>query len=414
MASDLPPRSDPNNTVQVKLERSVSLDSRAGQDGLRAPVGLGVGRVVHRVPPSLGAPVQTSLNKKTPLARGQGSRIETFSRVYLTWLQAGQTNHHVGRNVAEQWTRSRKIPGTVANYSRLMHTRTMTGFSFDSPYLMQTDVLAGRLDEPGLRIFDCTQRLVPDPKTFLRAESCKAEFDAEHIPGAGYLDVAGELSDQGTHLRYMLPDLNELAASFARRGIGEDTRVVVYDTDSMMWSTRVWLLLRSIGFENVAVLDGGFKKWRAEGRETSNQPDTYRPASPMTVTDRSPFVDKHAVLAAMDASDNPLIHSLRPEQFIGEGIQFGRSGHIPGSVNVAASNIIDEETGMLRAPDVVRKMFADAGVDLEKPILCYCGGGIAATLDTFALTMLGAKNITVYDASMQEWAIDDSLPMVTF
>lgn len=290
----------------------------------------------------------------------------------------------------------------------------MTIGSFDSPYLMQTDALAARLDDPGLRVFDCTQRLVPDPVRHVRAENCRAEFEQAHVPGAGYLDIGADLSDAESRWRYMRPESEDLAARFAERGIGDDSRVVLYDTSSMMWATRVWLMLRSIGFDNVAVLDGGFRKWRAEARDTSDGPGDYPPSPSLAVRPaKEAFVGKDAVRVAMAAPDSALVHSLTPEQFVGEGIHYGRPGRIPGSLNVAARDLTDADTGALKAPAEVRAMFADAGVALDRPILCYCGGGIAATLDAFALTLLGAENVTVYDASLQEWATDDSLPMVT-
>ena len=290
----------------------------------------------------------------------------------------------------------------------------MSDTSFDSPYLIQAETLEARLDDPNLRLFDCTQRLVPDPERGVRAENCKAEFDEAHIPGAGYLDLAGELSDTTSRWRYTCPAPDDLAARFAKRGIGPDSQVVLYDTTMMMWATRVWLMLRSLGHNNVAVLDGGLSKWLADGRPTSSEPDRYPPAAAFPVTTSgTPFVDKDTVLAALAAPETTVVNALSAEQHAGGGIQYGRPGRITGTVNVVARDLTDADTGLLKSPDEIRALFAAADVDLDKPVLCYCGGGIAATLDTFALTLLGAKEITVYDASLQEWATDDSLPMET-
>ena len=285
---------------------------------------------------------------------------------------------------------------------------------FDSPYLMQPKDLAAQLDDPSLRIFDCTTRLVPDPKLYLLAEACDAEYAREHIPGAGYLDLQGELSDRSSQWRFMMPPMDDLAASFAKRGIGADTKVVLYDTNNMMWATRIWWMLRAIGFDNAAVLDGGLKNWKQEGRALSDVPCTYLPTSPPPVkAGPALLVGQDAVLSALDAPETSVINALSFEQFAGEGKQYGRPGRIPGSVCAPARDMTDPDTGLLKSTDVLQTIFSDSGIAIDQPILCYCGGGIAATLDAFVLTLLGADDITVYDASLSEWAQDSNLPMET-
>ncbi|MBT6095252.1 MAG: sulfurtransferase [Rhodospirillaceae bacterium] len=288
----------------------------------------------------------------------------------------------------------------------------MTDDHFDSRYLISADALAQQLDDPALRIFDCTQRLVPDPERYVRAESCKPEFDAAHIPGAGYLDILTELSDTSSQWRYMLPALDDLAAAFARRGVGADTRVVLYDTDGMMWATRVWWMLRAIGFDDAAVLDGGLKHWLAEGYAVSDAPCIYGETQPPSVQARPGLlIDKEAVLSAMNASGVAIVNALTTEQHRGGGIQYGRAGRITGSTGVPARELTDPETGQLIPVPDIRRKFDSAGVDLANPVVCYCGGGIAATLDAFVLTLMGAQDVGVYDASLSEWAQNPSLPM---
>ncbi len=285
---------------------------------------------------------------------------------------------------------------------------------FDSRFLISTETLAQQLDAPALRIFDCTQRLVPDPERYVRAESCKPEFDAAHIPGAGYLDILTELSDTTSRWRYMLPALDELAAAFGRRGVGAGTHVVLYDTDGMMWATRVWWMLRAIGFDDAAVLDGGLKHWLAGGGAVSNAPCEYVEVAPAPVHERPGLlVDKEAVQAAMNAPETAIVNALTAEQHKGGGIQYGRPGRISGSTGVPARELTDPDTGLLLPVPDLRRKFETAGVDLANPVLCYCGGGIAATLDAFVLTLMGADSVSVYDASLSEWAQDPSLPMET-
>jgi len=285
---------------------------------------------------------------------------------------------------------------------------------FESPYLVSTQELAARLQEPDLRIFDCTQRLVPDPDLYVKAEPCQAEFDLGHIPGAGYLDLKGELSDPQSRWRYAMPPAADVAAAFGRRGVGDGAKVVLYDQGGMMWATRIWWMLRAIGFDDAAVLDGGLPAWKADGLALSTDPCTYAEAPAPAVKERSGLlVGKEAVLAALDARATKVVNALTAEQHAGGGITYGRPGRISGTVGVAARELTDAETGRLLPASQLKAKFTDAGVDPETPVLCYCGGGIAATLDAFVLTLMGAESVSVYDNSLQEWALDPSLPMET-
>jgi thiosulfate/3-mercaptopyruvate sulfurtransferase len=285
---------------------------------------------------------------------------------------------------------------------------------FDSPYLIRSEALAAQLDDPALRIFDCTTRLVPDPELFMRAEACDAEYALAHIPGAGYLDLQGALSDSSSRWRFMMPPLDDLAAAFGRCGIGAESRVVLYDTNNMMWATRIWWMLRAIGFDNAALLDGGLKNWKREGRALSDAPCNYPATSPLQVkAETALLVGQDAVRTALDAPETSVINALSFEQFSGDGVHYGRPGRIPGSVCAPARDMTDPETGLLKSSDTLRAIFTDADVAIDQPILCYCGGGIAATLDAFVLTLLGADDVTVYDASLSEWAQDSNLPMET-
>lgn len=290
----------------------------------------------------------------------------------------------------------------------------MSENAFQSPYLISTGDLAGRLDDPDIRIFDCTTRLVPEPGGNVRVEPCDAEHAEAHIPGAGYLDLQGRFSDRDSPWRYMMPAPDILAAAFAAAGIGVGTKVVLYDADGMMWATRIWWMLRAIGFDSAQVLNGGFGKWRREGRAIAAGGSRYPEAAAFAPVPRPQlFCGKDAVLAALDAPETSLVNALTAEQFVGGGTQYGRPGRIPGSLCVPARELTDPETGALKPPGELIAMFTLAGVDIDAPILCYCGGGIAATLDGFVLTLLGAREITVYDASLSEWARDPALPMVT-
>lgn len=289
--------------------------------------------------------------------------------------------------------------------------------SNDKP-LISTEDLAVALDQPNLRIFDCTTKLEPpqpgsgDPYTPVAGRETFAE---EHIPGADFLDLQGEFSDQAAPYHFMMPAVSALETAFGRHGIGAGTFVVLYSVGSMMWATRFWWMLRALGFDDVAVLDGGFDKWKAEGRPTeAGQAKGYSPAT-FTAAPRSAlFVDKHAALAAIEDPDTVIVNCLRPESYKGlSPSNYGRPGRVPGSLNVPSATLIDQDNMSFAAPSDAEARFLEQGVTRDKRVICYCGGGISATLNLFQLHRLGYENLTLYDASMAEWASDPALPIET-
>lgn len=283
--------------------------------------------------------------------------------------------------------------------------------------LISTDELAA-LDEPNLRIFDCTTYLeAPPPGSDdpYIAVAGRETFEEAHIPGADFLDLQGEFSDRNAKYHFMMPAASELEAAFGRHGIGDGTFVVLYSVGSMMWATRFWWMLRALGFDNVAVLDGGFDKWKAEGRPTESGPPQGYPAATFTAKPRPGlFVDKDAALAAIKASDTVIVNCLGPQFYKGlEPSRYGRPGRVPGSVSVPSATLIDQADKSFAALTDAEARFAEQGITKDKRVICYCGGGISATLDLFQLHRLGYPNLTLYDGSMSEWARDESLPIET-
>jgi thiosulfate/3-mercaptopyruvate sulfurtransferase len=286
----------------------------------------------------------------------------------------------------------------------------------DPQALVQTDWLAAHLSDPELRIFDCTTHLLPADATTdapYRIVPGRAEYDAGHIPGAGFLDIQGELSDNTTKLRFMLPPAEQFAAVMSRYGVGDGTRVILYSAGTM-WATRVWWMLRAFGFDNAAVLDGGWDKWKAEGRPISTAPCAYPPARFVPRPRPGLFVGKQQVLAAVGASNTVTVNALPPDLHQGRNpSRYGRPGRVPGSVNVSAGTLLDQNTKAFVSLEDAQAKFSKAGVDKSKNVICYCGGGISATVDLFLLHQLGYNNLTLYDGSMGEWAKDESLPIET-
>ncbi|MGO4716660.1 sulfurtransferase [Bradyrhizobium sp. 2TAF24] len=284
--------------------------------------------------------------------------------------------------------------------------------------VITTAELAEALGAVELRVFDCTTYLEPAPDghpgPYVTVPG-RASFEAAHIPGADFLDLQGEFSDRDSALHFMMPSTAQLAAAFGRHGVGPGTRVVLYSIGSMMWATRVWWMLRALGFDEVAVLDGGFERWTADGRPTeSGHARGYPPATFVAAPRDGLFVDRGQVLAALGRADVTLINALGPQFFSGRTpSRYGRPGRIPGSVNVPAASLVDPERKTLITLAAARDIFAARGVDRGKRVIAYCGGGISATLDLFVLHRLGYDDLTLYDASMGEWATDPELPIET-
>lgn len=284
---------------------------------------------------------------------------------------------------------------------------------WDGRGLVSTDWLAAHLEDGDLRVFDVTVHLRPSPSGPYQIESGLADHAAAHIPGAAFLDLPGALSDSTSPLPFMMPTAEQLAAALGGAGIGPGSRVVAYTTTSPMWATRLWWMLRSCGFDNAAVLDGGLAKWRAEGRPVETGAQAYPPSRLTLVARPGAWADKAAVAAAIEDGGVCTINALSPAAHSGDSpVNYGRKGHIAGSRNVPYATLLNED-GTWRTDEELRARFEPVGA-LERPrAICYCGGGISATMAALALTRLGHPAVAVYDGSLSEWSRDPAAPMET-
>jgi thiosulfate/3-mercaptopyruvate sulfurtransferase len=285
----------------------------------------------------------------------------------------------------------------------------MTGFVHPE-YLVETDWLANHLSE--VVVLDCTVHLIPDPKTTYIIKPARDDFEKAHIPGAQFCDVQRDVSDISAKFNFMRQTPEDFAVAMRRFNVSDDTKVVTYSTANVWWATRVWWLLHEFGHDNAAVLNGGWQKWLAEGRPTETGPSPARPQGRFTPRQaRGLFADRQDVLAAVGDSEVCTLNALTVAQHAGSGgNSYGRPGHIAGSQNVPAASLVDPATNMFLEPDELRIRLGAVGA-LDKQVIAYCGGGIAASADAMILTMLGHQNVRVYDASLSEWAKDKSLPM---
>jgi thiosulfate/3-mercaptopyruvate sulfurtransferase len=288
----------------------------------------------------------------------------------------------------------------------------MTDTQLDPALLVDTGWLAAHLDDPDIRVFDTTTKLVPDPELEYRVEGDQAGWAAGHIPGAAYLNCQDDLSITPHEFRFTLPEPEDFAARVGALGIGDDTRLVLYSRTQPFWSTRAWWSFHAMGFERAMVLDGGYNSWVGAGHPVSTDPSPMAPATFTARPRREVIYGKDDVLAVLDNPDVAVVNALSAEQFSGTGgMTFGRPGRIANSVNVPYAQVCDMETGVFSDAETLRTMFGSAGATPDRKIVNYCGGGISATLGFFAQKALGYEDVALYDASMQEWGKDDSLPM---
>jgi thiosulfate/3-mercaptopyruvate sulfurtransferase len=277
--------------------------------------------------------------------------------------------------------------------------------------LVSTNWLAEHLGDPDLRVLDATAHLVgsDSDSTGWSLHPGLDAYLAAHIPGAAFADIIDDLSepDGGAVSK---PSRARFAAAAGRLGVGPDSRVVVYAPD-VHWATRVWWLLRANGFDNVAVLDGGFRKWTAEGRPTATGVESYPRAEFVAEPRPRFFAELDEVKRAVDAGSGAcLINALSPQDHHGETDNFARPGHIPGSLNVPMDALLNEADGTFKPVGELREIFADV---LSRPgrKVTYCGVGVAATSDALALTLLGESDVALYDGSLQEWTSNPELPL---
>jgi thiosulfate/3-mercaptopyruvate sulfurtransferase len=281
-------------------------------------------------------------------------------------------------------------------------------------YLVETDWLAAHLADPELRVFDCTTYLDPDPVKGYTVRSGRPEWEQGHIPGAGHLDLQGELSDVASPLRFTMPTAEQFAAAMARHGVGEGTRVVVYSAGSVMWAARIWWMLRAFGFDRAAMLNGGIDKWKAEGRPLSTEAPRPAPARFVARPRPEMIATKSQVAAALTDPRVRIVNALTAKQHTGEGgTHYDRPGRIAGSVNVPAHRLVDGESKVFLPAGELAAMFAETGADKAEKVITYCGAGIAASADAFVLALLGHDNVALYDGSLSEWVKDPAAPMET-
>jgi len=282
--------------------------------------------------------------------------------------------------------------------------------------MVSTEWLTEHLGAADLVVLDAT--IIKEALGELRFMKRPAlhEFEVEgHIPGARFADLVNEFSDPLGAFPFTRPTSQQIADATAAHGITRDSLVVVYDALDGIWAARVWWVLRAFGHDKVAVLDGGLKKWRNEGRALEHGAvqcvtRTGAPFEPQYNPDA--FVDKTYVARMLDASSQDVLcNALRRPVFSGAEQAYPRPGRIPSSLSVPFDELIDPATNGLLPVEVLRERLA-APVASGARIVTYCGGGITAAGLALALAVCGFHNVTIYDGSLNEWTVDPTLPMI--
>lgn len=273
--------------------------------------------------------------------------------------------------------------------------------------LVSTEGLEAHLSDPDLRVLDASWYLEPD-------RDPRAEYEAAHIPGARFVAL-DDVSDARSALPHMAPPPEKFASRMKALGVGDGHQVVIYDGAGMFSAARFWWLFRLMGYERVAVLNGGFPKWRAEGRPVEDLAPPLRERH-LTVRRRNDLVrDVTQVAASAKLGDRQIVDARSPSRFAGEepeprpGL---RAGHIPGSRNLHYRDLLNPD-GTMKDREGLRAAFEAAGVDLARPVVTTCGSGVTAAILSLALERIGHRDHALYDGSWAEWGAYRDLAVET-
>jgi len=279
-------------------------------------------------------------------------------------------------------------------------------------YLVETNWLESNLSQPDLVIIDCRINFTLDENNDVQFSSGEDDWASGHIPGAVHVNIRDELSMRDSNLPFMLPPADHFAEVMSRLGVEDGKNVVLYDAFYNIWAARLWWMLRTFGFTNAAVLNGGLNKWKLENRPLAT--DSKKPTGgtfvPRPVDGL--FVDKHAVLSAINDSHTCIVDALNADHYTGENPAWvDRPGHIESARNLPFNGIVNEETHAYMPPDELGEALGQLGLGAEDGVITYCHAGNAASSVAFAFALMGHDRVSIYDASLREWSADPELPM---
>lgn len=276
-------------------------------------------------------------------------------------------------------------------------------------WLTETGELEKELHAPDLVVIDATWHMPGE------ARSAREEYLEEHIPGALFFDI-DEIADTSSKLPHMLPSPEKFSSRMRSLGIGDGSRIVVYDSTGLYSAPRVWWTFRVMGVQDVSVLNGGLPKWKREGRPVESGEPPRRTARHFTSRRHAELVrDLSDMTSLVQGNGAEIVDARSAERFAGRAREPRpglRSGHIPGAHNLPYAKLLNKD-GTLKSAGELEKLFRDAGVDLTRPVVTSCGSGITASVLALALAVVGHRRTSVYDGSWAEWGADQSLPLET-
>lgn len=284
----------------------------------------------------------------------------------------------------------------------------MIGYS-NPRALIEARELLGRLGDPSLRIVDCTVRLSPRPGGGYDIVKGDADWARGHIPGADFIDLGEELAGPPGISPYAMPDAGSFARVIGAHGIGNDNDVVVYSAGGIANAARLFLMFRAMGHDRVRLLNGGWEAWLRGGYPTSTAHPGHAPTAFRPSPRDGHFLDKPAMKAELGRTDTHIVMALPSDVFHGDRVIFDRPGRIPGSMSIPAGELLDP-TGTAFLPIEALERRLSAVISAER-VVNYCGAGMTAAVNAFALHLIGYESGAIYDGSMLEWAADETLPL---
>ena len=289
----------------------------------------------------------------------------------------------------------------VSHVAQAADSRTLPDSLVTAQWLKQ------HLDDPDLVVLDTSVLIDFDDKGAMSTRSGREQFEKGHIPTAAFADLTGSLVDTTSPYPYAMPEPEQFAAAMAKLGVDDSSTVVLYAVDFSAWAARVWWMLRWIGFDRAAILDGGLQAWTKAGFELSDEPPRIDKAK-LTVSLRPELVVKRdEVFEGISDTRVTLIDAMPAAHYRGDMVMYGRAGHIPTAVNVPT---VFADDGHFLSDETLVKLHP---FDRNSRIITYCGGGISASANAFAMHRLGFTNVGVYTNSLDEWADNPQNPLIT-